>query len=109
MQSNSIRVTVQEYVEVEDPLGTTKEWNDTETYWAHKGIIGIEGQEKFQQIGHSEVDFWITFSHTIDLNLSEYRLEIKGKYYEIIRPPTERGLISRRKTVVPVREVAGDE
>ena len=109
MYSNSIRVTVQDYVEVEDPMGTVKEWQDVETYWAKKGIIGIEGQEKFQQIGHTEVDFWITFSHAIDLNLSEYRLEIQGGYYEIIQPPTDRGVISRKKTIVPVREVPGDE
>lgn len=109
MQSNSIRVTVQDYVEVEDPMGTVKEWQDVETYWGKKGIIGIDGQEKFQQIGHSEVDFWIIFSHAIDLNLSEYRLEIEGKYYEIIEPPTDRGVISREKTIVPVREVPDDE
>ena len=109
MESNSVRVTVQNYVEVEDPLGTTKEWQDLETYWGTKGIIGVDGQEKFQNIGYSDVDFYITFSHEIALNLSDYRLKINGKYYELVKPPTTRGVLSRRKTIVAVKEVAGNE
>ena len=109
MQSNSTRVTVQEYVEVEDPMGTTKEWQDVETYWATKIYISIEGQEKFQQIGHSGIDFYLRFSHPIDISLADNRFKIDGKYYEAIQPPEQRGLISRRATKVAVKEVAGDE
>ena len=109
MESNSTRVTVQEYVEVKDPMGTTKEWQDVETYWATKIYISIEGREKFQQIGHSDIDFYLRFSHPIDISLADNRFEINGKYYEAIEPPQERGLISRRATKIAVKEVAGDE
>ena len=109
MQSNSIRVTVQEFVEIDDPMGTVKEWQDTETYWATKIYISIEGREKFQQVGHSDIDFYLRFSHPIDISLADNRFKINGKYYEAIEPPQERGLISRRATKIAVKEVAGDE
>ena len=109
MESNSTRVTVQEYAEVEDPMGTTKEWQDVKTYWATKIYISIEGREKFQQIGHSDIDFYLRFSHSIDISLADNRLKIDGKYYEAIQPPEQRGLISRKATKIAVKEVAGDE
>ena len=109
MKSNSIRVTVQEYVEIDDPMGAVKEWSDVETYWATKIYISIEGREKFQQIGHSDIDFYLRFSHPIDISLADNRFKIDGKYYEAIQPPEQRGLISRRTTKIAVREVAGNE
>ena len=113
MQSNSTRVTIQEYVEIEDPMGTVKDWQDVEKYspfvWATKIYISIEGRERFQQIGHSDIDFYLRFSHPIDISLADNRFKIDGKYYEAIEPPQERGLISRRATKIAVKEVAGDE
>ena len=113
MQSNTIRVTVQEYEEIQDPMGTVKEWSDVETYWATKIYISIEGREKFQQIGHSDIDFYLRFSHPIDISLADNRFKIVENdnpvYYEAIEPPQERGLISRRSTKIAVKEVTGDE
>lgn len=108
MQSNSTRVTVQEFVEVVDPMGTAREWSDAGTYWATKIYISIDGKEKFQQIGHSDIDFYLRFSHPIDISLADNRFKFDDKYYEAIQPPEQRGLISRRTTKIAVKEVAGD-
>ena len=105
MQSEDVRVTVLEYKKVDDPLRTVKQWVETETYWAKKIYISIDGQEKFEQIGHSDIDFYLRFSHDIDVILSGNKFKIDGKYYEAIKPPAKRGLISRKATKIAVKEV----
>ena len=113
MESNSVRVNIYEFEEVEDPMGTIKNRSLVETKWAKKIYISIDGRDKFQQIGHGDVDFYLRFSHSVDISLSNSEFGIieggEEVYYEAIQPPEQRGLISRRATKIAVKEVAGDE
>lgn len=108
MKRVDTRVTLQEYTEVDDPLGTVREWQDVETYWAKKIYISIDGRAKFEQIGHSNIDFYLRFNYRLDLELSKHRFKIDGKIYEVISPPEHRQAISRVITKIAVKEVAGD-
>lgn len=109
MQSNSIRVTIQKATEDNtDPLGEKKVWTDEETYWANKIYIGIDGKQKYQQIGFSDVEFFIRFNQKLNINLSDNRLKIDTDIYEVIDPASVRGLISRDVSKVAVREVVNN-
>ena len=103
------KVWLQEYQEIQDPMGTTKEWNDKKRLSCRKVGISVEGQERFQQIGYSEVQNYFQFPYRIRLSLSKNRLREElpdgnSIYYEIIRPPQYLGGV-KQVTKVYVREV----
>ena len=107
------RIWLQEYEEIEDPMGITKEWNDDKRLPCRKCSIDAEGQAEFEQIGYSEVQNYFQFPYKIDLSLSDNRFrevlrDGSSKYYEIIKPPEYLGGI-KPVTKVYVREVQEED
>ena len=103
------RVWLQEYEEIQDPMGTTKEWNDKKKLPCREVGITAEGQANFQQIGYNETQRYLQFPFRIKISLSDNRFrwvmkDGTSKFLEVIKPPKYLGRM-KPITKVYVREV----
>lgn len=83
------RVTIQERRTIPGPDGPITEWVNAETRWARVVLVGLEGREKYQQLGHSQVRNAIHFRGAVDVTLGQHRFKWRGKSYVPIEPPAD--------------------
>ena len=102
------RIAIQEYTEIDDPLGSYKEWKDVEARWGREASLSTEGRAQYQQIGHSKVEKEFVFPGGVELTISDHRMKHRGNYYKAVEPPRVLGGI-KKITRIAVEEVGPED
>lgn len=98
------RITIQKLILEESPNGPVKEWIDRTERWGKIELMGLNGREKYGQIGHSEVTHRIIFRGMPDISYKDTRFKHQGKIYQPIEPPANADGLGKWTTIA-VKEV----
>jgi len=98
------RVTIQERQTTPGPDGPITDWVDVKTRWARVVLVGLEGREKYQQLGHSQVRNAIHFRGAVAITMGQHRFKWRNSFYLPIEPPAD-PTGAGTETVVTITEV----
>ena len=83
----------------ENELGETFNYVDKKIVPCRKILMDTDGQEKFSQMGYSEVQYYFEIPYKVRVEISKMRIkEIIGDkivQYEVVNPPETRGLYNK--------------
>ena len=103
------RIVIEKLETEDSPHGTIEEWNEHITIWGRVTEVNLDGREKYDQIGYSDVSKQVEFSYPVDVKMAGYRIVYNNQTYELIEPLSSDQIGRLSSVVVRRKPQDGDD